>query len=323
MTGSLRQRMSQRVVLDIEGFHKFARIGLPHLDAPAVTLAERAIGADEWYALFKARVDSAFNAHRYLPIYRMSHGEYIAMTGYRGTVKAMARRAVSRLLGRQGAFKSGDPIYGWEQYTSSELEEVRRRLPEIVKAIAHDGILAMALHPANPGYRQYIPAALDWLDEHGILITSENFFPFYFVYALCLGPDRRSLYKGRNILVVSGPTHGKFEQLIGALEKLGAASVQTLACHPNKSMLDILDVRAVRRPVDLILIGAGVGAANVLMQMKELSAVSIDGGYVLSVLGDPELPRRAYALGDDEFERGRLADVPEEAVRRARIPADH
>jgi hypothetical protein len=315
---TLRERFVHRVPLYIPGFERFTSIGAPEYDAPAVMLWEAALESDAWYASFRRFVQGAMGAGRHLPIYRMSHGEYIAMVGYRERPLKRVRRFVSRLLGKQKAFKSGDPLYGWEQYTNEELAIVRARLPGLLQAIAQDGILAMALYPESPGYAMFIGPALDYLDRHGIDVSARNAYPFYFVYALLLGPDAASVFRGRRVLVVTGPTHEKFEKLERALRRYEVADVQFLPCHPQKSMFDTLDLSRVRRPVDLALVGAGVGAANVLDQLRPLGGVCIDAGYCLTVLGEPNLPRRAYALPDAEFLDHALADVPPHLAERAR-----
>ncbi|MGC3999846.1 MAG: hypothetical protein QM767_21350 [Anaeromyxobacter sp.] len=248
----------------------------------------------------------------------MSHGEYIAMVGYRDRPLGRVRRLVSKLLGKQKAFKSGDPLYGWEQYTSEELAEVRRRLPGLLKQLAGEGILAIALYPEAPGYAPFLAPALDYLDGLGIDLSDANAAPFYFVYALLLGPDAAEVFRGRSVLIVTGPTHEKFEKLDRALRARGVRDVTFLPCHPQKSMFDKIDVASIERPVDVVLVGAGVGAANVLDQLRPLGAVCIDAGYCLTVLGEPNLPRRAYALPDADFDRYALADVPPELASRAR-----
>jgi hypothetical protein len=40
MNGSLKCRLTHRIVLDLLGFAKSASIGMPELDSPAIVLAE-------------------------------------------------------------------------------------------------------------------------------------------------------------------------------------------------------------------------------------------------------------------------------------------
>jgi acetyltransferase-like isoleucine patch superfamily enzyme len=307
----LRDRLQYQVPLILPGFSRLAAVARPQFDAPAVTLADGPRDPTQWYGEFRRRVFDAMNERQFLPIYRMGDGEYSMLVGPQDDPVQRVRRAVSRALGRQGAHKSGTPAYGFEEYTAPELAQTKALLPKLLARIAERGILALALHPLNPGFARFIRPTLDAFDDIPIDVTERNYFPFYFVYALLCGPDRHVLLRNRRVLIVTGPTHGKFEKLAAALGRLGVADLQFVPCHPNKSMLHEIDLSGVKTPVDLVLVGAGIGAANVLMQLEGLSTVCIDSGYCLSALGDPALPRRAYAMPDDEWDPTKLADIPQ------------
>lgn len=306
----LRLRFSKRVPLVLSRFRKLAAAGTPWLDTPAVALSERTRDPDEWYEEFRAQIEGLVGARRHFPVFRISHGEFIVMGGYRDNLRARLRRTASRLLGKQKAFKSGDPLYGWEEYTEAELTAVKRDLPALVREMASDGILAIALHPENPGFAPFLEPAFEWFESHSIDLNEGNYFPFYFVYVLLCGPDRLGLLSGRRVLVVTGDTHEKREKITGNLRQFGAADVQFVPCHPTKAMLATIDLSAVAGRVDVALVGAGVGAARVLAQLRPLGAVCIDAGYCLSVIADPSIPRRPYAQPDDDPSFGRAAGIP-------------
>lgn len=308
--GSNRERLADELVLNLPGFSRFCAIGIPELDAPATALAPAGKDVAGWFGAFADRVHEAIRTRRHLPIYRMGDGEYSMLVGPRRGLVAEARHMAGRLLRGRPAHRSGDPVYGYEEYDAKELERVRALLREHLTRIAREGILALALHPRNPGFARFIEPVLRYFDDSDIVVTDQNYAPFYFVYGLLCGPRRRGLFEGRHVLVVTGDTPGKFDGLRAGLSALGASGAEFLPCHASKAMLATLDLSQVKRRPDLVLVGAGIGSANVLNQLAPLKTACIDVGYCLTVIGRPEVPRRAYALPDEDFDRFVLADIP-------------
>lgn len=315
---SNRERLSSELVLKLPGFSRFCSIGVPELDAPATVLAPAGKDVTEWFDSFVNRVESAIRTRTHLPIYRMGDGEYSILVGAQLGALASARRLAGRILRGRPAHRSGDAVYGFEEYTARELVVVRSLLVQHLSRISRDGILAMALHPRNPGFAKFIAPVLDRFDSLSIALTERNYAPFYFVYALLCGIRRRNLFEGRHVLTVTGDSPGKFDALRNGLRALGVASAEFLPCHGSKAMLGELDLSRVVRQPDIVLVGAGIGSASVLNQLVPLETVCIDAGYCLTVISRPEVPRRAYALPDEEFDRATLADIPPSSVTALR-----
>jgi hypothetical protein len=142
-----------------------------------------------------------------------------------------------------------------------------------------------------------------WLDRQGIELTGNNYFPFYSVYALMFGPNAGALFGGRRILVVTSTTPEKRKGLELGLRRRGARDVQYLEVSPTRAMFDRLDIGRIRRPVELVLIGAGVGSAAVLGQVRSLGAVAIDAGFALDAIAFPAKRwNRPYCVPDAEFD---------------------
>jgi hypothetical protein len=314
MKPPIAEKYIHRVPLVLPGFEKFCAIGAPRYDAPAIVLADRARDSAEWYREFRDRLFGQLETECHFPIYRMGDGEYSVLVGHQDGAAGKARRFVSSLLSRRMAHKSGTPAYGFEQYTYRELAQVRERLPGLLRHIAAQGVLAAALHPENPGFSRFIRPVFGYFEKHEISFGPDSYVPFYFVYAILCGPDCKKLLQGRKILVVSSNTRRKFELLKPALEARGASDVSFLECSAEKAMFDVLDLGGVAQRPDIVLLGAGIGAANILEQLAPLRSLCIDSGYCLTVLGNPHLPRRAYAMMDTEWNPALLADVPGDVV---------
>ena len=69
-------------------------------------------------------------------------------------------------------------------------------------------------------------------------------------------------------------------------------------------MYDTINLSLVKQPVDLILVGGGIGASNILRQLEPLNTVAIDVGYVIECLADPERKKQRTFCWPDEERNG-------------------
>jgi len=298
MSNSLKNRLSHLVDLRISGFEK---------SVPPGTIRQLSFSArrsEEWFDEFVGRVSSAIGNH-YLPVFRMSDGEFRFSVGYRIPYPPPGKPALLHygeeylatyvLRRRQKLFMSGSPGYGYELYTQAEWRSLLPHYIKCLRQISEEGILAIVFYLSPDRFaQQYYDAIFEWLDKHDICITPENYCPFYFAYALLNGPRRRQIYDGRRILVVTSMDDTK-EQAIGrGLMKAGATDVQSIRISRNKALLDKISLSGINCPVDVVLVGAGVGAANILVQLRELNTLCIDAGFCIDLLADPSLAGRRY-----------------------------
>ena len=304
----LRNRMTPCVELRFPCFEKHYEISSSKTKAYAF----EPIDGRDWYNEFRQHIYDAIEAHRFLPIYRMFDGEYLFALGRScKELSPFSRLSPSRLAQSLRQFirvqhRSGSIEYGYESYGPAELNIAKLIFVEQLKRVAEKGILALALHE-TPLSRPYVPAILDWFDANQIPVHRNNYYHFYGLYALMHGPDRYSLLRDRRVLVATGLTPEKKQGIAGGLRRVGAADVQYLPVSTSKSMLDCLELSAVVPPVDIVLVGAGVGAVNVLSQLEPLQAVCLDVGFALSTLVNPDLRwNRPFCVPDDEFDVKRV-----------------
>jgi hypothetical protein len=301
----LSKRLSLCVELRYPGFEKQYGIRDPKVKAYAFEPMDGRV----WYIEFRQRIFNAQVDHMFLPVYRMCDGEFIFSLGYHPSDRSplwylspirIARRIRKRLM--KGSHLSGSKEYGYENYSVEELEKARDIFVKRLRLVAEKGILALCLHD-TPLSKPFVPAILNWFDRNQIPVHRQNYYHFYGLYALMHGPDRFSLLRDRRILVVTGLNPEKQQGIEAGLQRVGVAGVQFLPVSLNKAMLDVLDLSSVQLPVDVVLVGAGVGSVNVLMQLEPLQTVCLDVGFALSTLVNPDLRwNRPFCVPDDEFD---------------------
>jgi hypothetical protein len=237
---------------------------------------------------------------KYLPVMRMCDGEYIYSVGrkkghFQGFT-TVVKNQISKI------FRSQTTSWG-ENYTRLQNLQLKKRFPQLLKFIAEHGFIANHfLYTPSHFCEQYIQPMIDWYAKHGIPVNKDSYSAFYFVYVLLNGPDSLSLFKGRNILVISSFPDEKRTSTETELKRRGAAGVYFQAISATSSMLDTIDLTPFAGKVDLVLIAAGIGSANILVQCQVLQVPCIDSGFCLECLANPAVrSERIYGVPDQEF----------------------
>lgn len=286
----LSTRLSSVVDLIIPGFERAVPQGM---------VRQHMFGTDDTRALYERFRTDVLRAvgHHYLPVCRLSDGEFYFALGYRPPPAPPGANAIIHYLRKQAGawrvgrrpwrFKSGAPKYGWEEFAWREWRAMRREFASYLAKIAAAGIVAVNFTRTNPPFaEQYIEPFCDWLDHQQISIHEGNYVPFYFVYALLNGPDAGALLGARNVLVVSSFDHVKKRAVVERLKDLGARSVQFLDVSRQKAIADCIDPSELRHEFDVALVAAGVGAGKMLWQLRNSKAVCLDAGFCLEIMAD-------------------------------------
>ena len=285
------------------------------------TLALKDRDCENWYHEFINKCIDACGM-KYLPIYRMSDGEFLFLLGeqpqdIRLPLLKRIRYKISNLKlrialrGGIGAWtnenkqnkKSKKERYHSGEYSSDEWRKSRLEHPSIIKKISESGILALHLnYVTEPFAERYWPVLDNWIKKHKILINKNNYFPFYFVYAMLTGPRRGELLNDRRILVVHGEKGQKKQKIINSLLSEGASKVEWVSISLKRSMFDVINVKPYVGKVDLAFVGAGIGKAYILAQMEPLSVPCIDAGFIFEVWADPSSKwERDFCAPDEDY----------------------
>lgn len=265
------------------------------------------VDAADWFESFVWEVMGA-RGRRFLPICRASDGEFLFMFGDRMPSKRLpwhrraplAARVLGRRMRRWGGFKASTlPAVSSGQYSLKEVRDSRAQYTELLARIAQRGFLALDLsYGPQPFQEHFFPALRRWLEDNDIQLAAGNYVPFYFVYALLLGPSGEPLLTGANVVVVASASGEKRRRIEDGLLERGAADVRWHPLSASRALYDVVDVDVEVRP-DLVLIGAGVGAPNILTQLEPFDVPCIDAGFVLEVLADPALAgTRPFTMSD-------------------------
>jgi len=262
--------------------------------------------ADEWYADFLDQVYSAIG-NCYFPIYRMADGEFIFCVGRKSDLPHVNANILERFtLRTKGRIKewlgpllpAEQTIWG-EGYPEISRDQLMQRFVCCLKNVAEHGMLALHF-TRSPGRfsEQYIEPLSAWFEDNKIPLLPQNYTSFYFVYALLCGPESRTLFHRRRVLVITSATQKKFQRIKESLMALGSTDVQFAGISANQAMLDTIDLKPIHKPVDIVLVAAGIGAVNILDQLKPLCTVCIDAGIFLEILSDSQKRGRIFTVPD-------------------------
>lgn len=275
---------------------------------------------DLWYSQFKETLIGAIG-HRYLPVIQMSDGEFIFCVGHYPAIRG-SEELLHKYILRQAKYflkdsltkKRNKKFRGGKDskipsgiYSPKECVTLRPLYAKYLKEIGRKGLLCLHFTYRNNQFaQQYFLPIIHWLTANHIKLESTNYFQKYFVYAFLNGPDRSQIFGQKRILIVTNCNEDKRKRITTNLRKEGSENIQFLQISKNRSMYDILDLSKVNLPVDVVLIGAGIGKPNIIQQLEKTNTLCIDAGFCIECLAYPEYRRsregtRTYCWAD--FER--------------------
>jgi hypothetical protein len=289
------------------------------------------ISAQDAYNSFRSEVLNCIGK-RYFPIYRMADGEFLFCLNY------LNRKSHTGLLGILSAIIKNTKklifphiMYGrkmpksrieilqnllnenyfyvahGESYSKKEYRAIEQAYIEYLETISQHGILAIHFIKSEKSPDvQFIKPMCDWFDSKNIAVNQYNYVPFYFIYVLLSGKDQNILFKDRNILIITSYNENKKKLVTDHISNAGAKSIQFYPISSNKALLDKINVEKIRGEIkpDIVLVGAGIGSANILDQLKTINTLCIDAGIVLEGYANPLVRDRIFLMDDEELEKG-------------------
>jgi hypothetical protein len=298
------------IELNIPNFLKHSEKNKP------LVLSNRRIKCEDWYYEFEHIVLSAMGK-RYFPIMRMSDGEYIMMLGE----KLPSRNGISwfqyfkqllafvnRNLIKKNIEAATLPGVSSGKYDKRDIELHKNEILNNLKKISDYGILALHLTYSNRAFQEMYHFSLAKLfKKNSIDLTSKNYYPFYFVYALLSGSTREKLFNNRNVLVIHSADGEKKLRITNRLNDFGVKQLFWREISTNKSMFDKLPYKDYGVKIDLILIGAGLGKINIIPQLEPYDTLCIDAGFVFEVWADESNKwKRPIMVTDDEWDEDKI-----------------
>jgi len=277
--------------------------------------------AGDWHDQFVRRFEDALEKHTWLPIYRASHGEFSFVSGRREVPRSIRERLryyvsrVYRVLRFQSTFYSGTPGYGYETYKQWELPRLRRKLAQQIKSITEEGVVCYYFSDRDTFPLTEQQDFANWVVHAGGSLQAHNYGHIYFVYGLFHRDGWEKYFEGKRLLIVSSDQPERTSALKEVLLRLKVKSWRFIPISRSHSMRDTIECPSDYDP-DLCIVGAGVGAANVIWQLRGLSCPCVDAGFVLDTLAFPAVKKqRIYCINDEEWNKCYDAETPKWAPK--------
>ena len=240
----------------------------------------------------------------------LSGNDYVKRIGDR-VAGAVARREplpVVRFADGEYAFYHFDLACNGLYKQAESKEAIRESLPmhaAALRELSRTGFLAPLVFPGNieepatawkalfKHWRRRPSATtfLRYLEETGIPLTGENYVPFYAVYAYFSSAAFARLMDGRRLAILNSDSDGaacaRWFEGHGSRPRIELVDIPNsyVATRWNDMKEDVLG--RVPTGVDLLLVGAGIGALPVCVDAaRRFGVPAVDAGHVLNMMND-------------------------------------
>jgi len=201
---------------------------------------------------------------------------------------------------------------------------IRRAMPghvEALRTLARRGRIAPLVFPGNTrkkerGFFSFLRKSrnddmaigfLDFLAANGIELTGDNYIPFYAVYAYLVSGRFASLLDGKSVCVVNSDfDEAACRSWFRRFSSEPRISHAPIAAEYVATRWDSMRegvLAAVPPGVDFCIVGAGIGALQVCVDIAErFSTVAVDAGHVMNMMNgrvDKSGGPRLYTLWKD------------------------
>ncbi len=283
MIGPGAFRFGRLVIAEIDNSKAVASFGPGIREQEICLLHEGIPGGDAYMDLLHDRVTVGMHERTGTPVVRFADGEYAF---YDGSLKC------------NGLYRQAESV-----------SAIRKAIPDHgkdLRYVAQAGLLAPLVFPGNVGPRKRrFPAFwkrtgddgakrfLGFLDRNGVLLTRENYVPFYVVYAYLTSPSFAKAVDGKKVCILNSdidlPSCGAwFSARSSHPELLPVPIAESYVATRWRAMREEI-LRDVPPDVDLCLVGAGVGALQVCADIaRRFSIPAVDAGHALNMMNDRE-----------------------------------
>lgn len=240
---------------------------------------------ESWFKIFREKILSKMGKE-YLPVYRMADGEYRFVMGrkYNWYKKPLWQEIIAVSAEKLKLKNPNKWKTSWgEEYLPQKVKHLRKKLIKDVSYISKVGMLACYYNSNGlHAFEEYNNYLLPFFEKNNIIFNKENYIPFHFVCSILVKDNWQDFFNDKNILIVTGSDNESEQKIKKTIEQFGAKKVNFLRISKTSSMEENLDLdRYINLHIDLILVAAGIGSANILRQLEPLQTVTLDiGGYM-------------------------------------------
>ena len=240
---------------------------------------------ESWIASFKLEVLKNMGKN-YFPIYRMADGEYRFIMGrvYNFYKKPLWRELVA-VTAEKLRIKNPDKWKtSWgEEYKPEHVKTLRKQLINDVAYISRKGKLACYWNKNGlKAFEEYNNKLLPFFEKNNIVFNADNYIPFHFICGILVKSGWEDLFKNKHILIVTGSDNASETKIKETLSLMGVRIVSFYRISKTSSMEERLNLDLfLEEQIDMCLVAAGIGSANILRQLEPLQTVVLDiGGYM-------------------------------------------
>ena len=303
--------LPELIPLNIPGFYKYSQ------SETANVLSFTKLKSEDWFKEFVNVIETKLGKE-YFPVMRMSDGEYTFLLGQQFpykqgyTISQYVRKLLIVLrnkLFKKKHFQAATlPGVSSGRYNLQEINKQQDKIIEQIKFIAKYGVLALHLtYPLKPFQEHFHLPLKQWFDKNNIKLTKNNYYPFYFVYALLRGEQKQKILKDKNVLVLHSANGEKRDKIKLSLKNEGVNDILWHEISVSRSMYDKINLIPDYFNVDIAFIGAGVGKFNIIAQLAPLNIPCIDAGFVFEVwANDENIWKRPMMVPDSEWDEKKV-----------------
>jgi hypothetical protein len=269
----------------------------------------------DWYLEFVERIFQARDNSIFLPVYRMGDGEYTFLL-QRGIFELLPffeldfRQKLRRIF-YFGGHKSGTKKDGFEIYTKFEKEILHKDYIKYLQFISQSGIITQAFDNGKT-FGPYFKYVYNYFNLNNIILNNKNFYHGYHVYAFFFSSYGDLFLKDQNVLIFSSISADDEVKLRKILFNKGVKSIQFYTISSKKSMLDKIKLETIGSNINMALISAGIGSANIIYQLRHFNFPCIDIGTIIGTYLNPErVFDRPYMANDNIFDLNKVKFMSE------------
>ena len=275
------------------------RLNVPEMVEQETCLFHRDISSGNQYLeLLHETVQKAIAERAAMPVVRFADGEY-----------AFYRHS----LDCNGLYRQAESAAA-----------IRRAMPghlEAMRTLARRGRIAPLVFPGNTrkkerGLFSFLRKSknddtaigfLDFLAASGIELTGDNYIPFYAVYAYLVSGRFAALLDGKSVCIVNSDFDENscrfWFRKFSSTPRISHAPIAAEYVATRWDSMREGVLAAVPPGVDVCIVGAGVGALQVCVDIAErFSTVAVDAGHVMNMMNgrvDKSGGPRLYTLWKD------------------------
>jgi len=238
---------------------------------------------DAYVALLANRIEMGIQKRAPLPVVRFADGEYAF---YSGSLRC------------NGLYHQAESVAAIREAIPAHLRDIRY--------LTEHGVAAPLVFPGNVRRQSKLRSLfkkkngndmalryLQLLAKNDLKLTASNYVPFYAVYAYLSSVRFAQAVEGKTVCIVNSdynaPACAEWFERAGSRPKLVHVPISPSYVATRWDSMREDAFRAVPEQVDCFMVGAGVGALQICVDMaRRYSAPAIDSGHILNMMNDLE-----------------------------------